>query len=45
MQHQQMHIIIVYYLQLKYYSSNMYRPSSCHLQGVHVSYVYDMDFV
>ena len=40
-----MHNIIVYYLQLQYYSSNMCQPSLCYLQAVYISYVQDMDFV
>ena len=40
-----MHSIITYNLQLKYYSYKMCQPSSCNLQGVHVSYALDIDFV
>ena len=33
-------IIIINNLRLNYYNSNMFRPSSDHLQGVHVNYLY-----
>ena len=32
-------------LQLKYHNSYMFRPSSCHLQGVHKLYVYNTGFI
>jgi len=40
-----MHNIIVYYVQLKYYSSNTFQPSLCYLHRVHISFVQDMDFL
>ena len=41
---EQMHSIITYNVQLKYYNSNMW-PSSAHFLEVHINYVQDTDFV
>ena len=43
-QHKNMHNIM-YNLQLKYYNSNTFRPSSGHLQDVHIKYTYKTHFV
>jgi hypothetical protein len=32
-------ILLYIILQLKYYNSNMFRPSLGHLQGVHINYM------
>ena len=35
-----MHNVIIFNLQLNCYNSNMFRPSSGYLQGVHINYVH-----